>query len=162
MSNYSLLKKVIGFGALLLIGVSGRNEVIGKVQQSHNQSRVFSSEAELIRDAWGTIKRCLKHDQIGSPYIISCAYRMSGSTYKAAGCSQIQTTLKVYYVDYHKEPSCFEKTFIDDDGVKPDKIIEIVYKPTDKNHLSVIEKDPSALYRKLATREITLPSLVLA
>ena len=148
MNALNNVKKILSLGiigaSLLAVNVSAREKVAIKV---------FTTEKELISDAWGTIQKYLKKDQQGSPYLISCKYTVTGKT---NSISPIDTTVKVFYFDYHKQPLSVENRVEGAITSATDRVIEVVYKTTEEHSVLLIEKDPTALYRTLSTKNITL------
>lgn len=112
--------------------------------------KLFSSDKELVRDALFGFKESIEKVE-GSPYIVSRTYRITGKC-------PVQTTTKVHFSDYHKQAICDETVFAE--GVKVDRIVQVVYKATEKGTVSVIEKN--ANNKKISEREFTFPQTFLS
>ena len=118
-------------------------------QQTYEQLR---TDAAIAVHAMDTIKRGLAQ-KTGSPFRISCTYRMIGDR-------PVSATTKVYYIDYRKEsetlPDC---TFTPQAG-DIDRVVEVVYKPSEKKCVTLVDRDPHKKNRRLSDngRVVRLPN----
>lgn len=130
---------MLGLG---IIGVSILSVQLSALKEKE-AVKAFTSEKELVSDAWGTIQEHLKNDKQGSPYLISCEY--TGS----------RKTVKVFYSDYHKQALNIEN---DCAGTDAKTTIKFVYKTTEEHSVSLTETDPSAGFfgKTLRTKNISV------
>lgn len=144
---------MLGLG---VIGVSVLSVQLSALKEKE-AVKIFANEKELVSDAWGTIQKYLKEEKNGSPYLISCKYTISGESNSVVGFSPIDTTVKVFYFEYHKQPLSVENRFAVKESATTSRVIEVVYKTTEEHSVSLIEKDPSAFFGKtLRTKNINV------
>ena len=153
MSILNNVKKILG------LGIIGTSVLFVQLSAKEKEAiKVFANEKELVSDAWGTIQKYLKENQKGSPYLISCKYTISGKSNSVIGFSPIDSTVKVFYYEYHKQPLSVENHFEGTESATTDRVVEVVYKTTEEHSVSLTEKDPSAGFfgRTLRTKNITV------
>ena len=122
----------------------------GKPTSVSHVVKLFTSDKDLVRDALNGFKKSIQNTD-GSPYIVS-------RTYKITGQCPVHTTTKVHFSDYHKQAICNETTFAE--GVAVDRIVQVVYKATEKGTVTFIEK--TARNKKISERQFSFPQAFLS
>jgi hypothetical protein len=102
-----------------------------------SQFGVFNSNRALIDDAVEKIKESLAH-KTGHPFCVTCTYELSGKR-------AVKASTKVHYTNYRKHPDLFQEQYVEPNVINISEIVEVVYRPSDKNCLYVITKDPESL-----------------
>jgi len=137
-----------------------KTELKTETKAISHQAKQFTSDAEMLNHALGTIKEELKQVD-GDAYYVECTYKMHNN-------KPISASTKTYHSEYRKKPSRTEKKFSahylnSNQIVEPTHIIEVVYKPSIyPKQVSVITKDPSKPNRRLTSKKVNLAKSLLA
>lgn len=124
-----------------------------KLVRSAGYISTASSEDTYVRYAFKAIQQQLAQ-KTGSVERISCVYKFFDN-------KPISVTVKTHYLTYRKKPDCCE-IYLNNEAnseVTPDYSLEVIYHPTDKNHLALVSKDPKKNNKRLDSRSIEISSL---
>jgi hypothetical protein len=113
--------------------------------------KISNSKDPYVNYAFRAIQQSLAL-KTGSIERVSCTYKFSDN-------KPISVTVKTHYIDYRKKPDCREIDLNNQDDTSPDYSLEVIYRPSDKNHLALIAKDPTKHNKRLESRFIEIPTL---
>ena len=130
------------------------NGVLDARVVNHSRRQVCAglcTDDALARHAMNTIKNELIK-KTGSPFRVSCTYRLAQSR-------PVSAITKIYYIDYHKDADAFERSFVTRNN-KVDRVVEVVYKPSEKNYISLVEKDINKKNRRLNAKRVKISQVI--
>lgn len=149
MSKLSIYSVCVG----LLISISFNYTLDARIiHQSRRPTYAgLRTDDAIAQHAMNTIKNELSK-KTGSPFRVSCTYRLAQSR-------PVSATTKIYYIDYHKDADAFERSFVTRNN-KIDRIVEVVYKPSEKNYISLVEKDINKKNRRLNAKRVKISQVI--
>ena len=117
---------------------------------STNNIKKFDSNEELTKIAWHSISKQLSNNE--KPYIVSCIFDINSKN------ELLNSSVKTHYSDYRKKATRTKENYANKNTDSTiTQTIEIVYKKTDKQNLSIITKDPLKKYLKKNSIQIRIP-----
>lgn len=112
----------------------------------------FNTEQDMIDNALKSIKQSIRN-KTGTFNRVDCCYKMIGNI-------PLSASTKIYYSDYRKKPDYQEQAFNTFINQKPTRIVQVIYKNTEKNQLAIVDKDPIK-NRRLGCKYVSLSNSVI-
>jgi len=139
----------LALSANTLIGLeAGKKTTTKKALQPVKK---FTNDDEFLRDAASEI------NAIKSKYSAEGKIDRIEYTYEVAGKFPIKTKAKVYFAEYRMQSQCLpgklDQSFLDKEV---DKVIKIIYKEPDRDHLSVVGINPKK-HTRIFSRAVSMP-----
>lgn len=119
-----------------------------------SQPTIVATENDLVNDVLAHIKSTLAQskrvDKEAKPCRVVCVYKIIGN-------KAFRVKTKLYYSNYRKKPHTVKHTFEHDAKVCPDRVVEIIYTRNHKKFISLVEKSPKNIHKRLCNRSIKIP-----
>jgi hypothetical protein len=119
-----------------------------------SEPKMLVAENDLINDALAHIKSTLvqskRADKRAKPCRVVCLYQIIEN-------KAFLVKTKIYYSNYRKKPHTVKHMFVQDADARPDRVVEIIYTRNNKNYISVIDKSPKNIHKRLRDRCIKIP-----
>ena len=104
----------------------------------------FATDLDLVNYTLKNIRTELPKRN-GNPLSVFTHYKMTEKN------EPILIETKIYYSDYHKGPDSFSQSFRSKQTNTVSRIVDVVYKLNNKNHVTVVERHPET--KKLIERK---------
>jgi len=135
--------------AVIFVGMSCSSAWMMKPVQ---QKKASTSDRDVVNSAVRAMK-CHMEKTSGKPHLISCRDRFDKNG------KRVSREVTVHFSDYRKKPDNLKTTFANGDVAR---VCEVVYNVYDKEHVSLIYRNPRRESKCLKRRKIKISPATFA
>ena len=138
----------VEFDAQPIVTKTSKTQNVVKNREQTN-APFFHSESDLIKHAVKNTKKVLK-ERSGNPYAVYSMYKMTNENVP------VSVLTKIYYSDYRKTPESIHTHFDVQQSDKIERIVEVVYKVNQKEHVALVDWNPKKQTRRLGSKHVKI------